>query len=838
MSTSYPSTIGAQLHAVHESLHLSHTPAIMPGRDAQQQSIREFLTDHISSRTGGSLYISGAPGTGKTASIEFVIKQLYGYRILEGSGGLSASSLIPSSTNSSVTPSRLLSKFTESSKSSSTSNSNSIGPRPRVLYTNAMTFSRSPRTLYPKLLAQLNGLTIEEEAAIAPMEALQQLKATFCPAPTASTTSKKKEIGIGMMTIVILDEVDALLSSSFPAVLYSLLEWPLTLGSRLIVIAISNSINLLEQKLPHLVARNALPKSIVFHTYSKEELLQIVRERCESIYPTTEEEEEEEKKKQQLSKEKSNQTNKNKKQKKEDTPKNSTVSDSFQSDAMKSSSTNPSTVPSLSPSDSPTAPIACTPLKLPASSPSPSPSSTRWQPSGNKWQREMEASPILLESTHRMSRSGLSKALSSRKDGVTGTGMTVCTSSKLITSSSSIAELRTATPSKSRKRKKEEEDTRQEETKQDETQLVEEKTTTNMGQVEHAVTPSNNTDTISASPDPLLVTPKKKSKLSIATPSSAVSTTSYPSSPSTSLFGDSLLAPLSTRSTPLFDPFALELLCAKVAKGSGDLRKVLELARKAIDTLAVELESRRILYRTRMATAPTSATTNAQTETPREDRSDGAPSPCEQTATSCGGSFDAIPSPLQVSVGLLHSLMLVGLGSSSDDADLLRSLPSQQKVVLVIAALLAHMQGSKDVLTGFSKHYTRFVKSFQLTPLAGHELTDLLAAIAAHRLIKLVPPTKKRGGGSGRDTIGSISGSGMKHRLVGGSGGGSSDSSPFATIQVNVTLEQLTSAFEEDETITRLILKGKQLATSIIAATKAAAAPMHRDYVIREPLLE
>lgn len=45
-------------------------------RDEQVSLITDYLTSHLSSHTSGSLYISGLPGTGKTACIDHVLQEL------------------------------------------------------------------------------------------------------------------------------------------------------------------------------------------------------------------------------------------------------------------------------------------------------------------------------------------------------------------------------------------------------------------------------------------------------------------------------------------------------------------------------------------------------------------------------------------------------------------------------------------------------------------------------------------------------------------------------------------------------------------------------------------
>lgn len=57
-------------------LHVSATPEALPCREEQREQIRCFLEDSILGRSGGCLYIHGVPGTGKTATVHSVVREL------------------------------------------------------------------------------------------------------------------------------------------------------------------------------------------------------------------------------------------------------------------------------------------------------------------------------------------------------------------------------------------------------------------------------------------------------------------------------------------------------------------------------------------------------------------------------------------------------------------------------------------------------------------------------------------------------------------------------------------------------------------------------------------
>ena len=56
-----------------QALHTA-LPQRIVGREEESLAVNEFLEGHLVSGRPGSLYVSGAPGTGKTAVLSEVIK--------------------------------------------------------------------------------------------------------------------------------------------------------------------------------------------------------------------------------------------------------------------------------------------------------------------------------------------------------------------------------------------------------------------------------------------------------------------------------------------------------------------------------------------------------------------------------------------------------------------------------------------------------------------------------------------------------------------------------------------------------------------------------------------
>lgn len=66
---------GPAYHIAKQSLHTAK-PETLDCRDREVGVITEFLQRHLQAMSAGSLYISGAPGTGKTASLLHIIDGL------------------------------------------------------------------------------------------------------------------------------------------------------------------------------------------------------------------------------------------------------------------------------------------------------------------------------------------------------------------------------------------------------------------------------------------------------------------------------------------------------------------------------------------------------------------------------------------------------------------------------------------------------------------------------------------------------------------------------------------------------------------------------------------
>ncbi|KAI0561443.1 Origin recognition complex subunit 1 [Gracilaria domingensis] len=223
----------------------SRTIPSLPCRDSQKEHVRDFLLDFINgaetdSRAVGSrcLYISGVPGTGKTATVREVVRQLSARR---------ATGDIPHFDVLEV-------------------NSMSL-PDPNLVYSELYAAITGGRGVAPSQAAQL----LEKKFANLPEEAMERYKKRR----RTTVGSRKRESCI----ILILDEMDVLMARK-QKVLYDMLEWPTRKNARMAVIGIANTMDLPERMLPRLGSRLGLNR-LSYPPYTSDQIRTILELRLD-----------------------------------------------------------------------------------------------------------------------------------------------------------------------------------------------------------------------------------------------------------------------------------------------------------------------------------------------------------------------------------------------------------------------------------------------------------------------------------------------------------------------------------------------------------------------------
>jgi len=194
----------------------------LPCREAEQDAISSHLRWAI--RGGGSskvLYVSGMPGTGKTASVLHAVQQLQ-----EGS------------------------KF-----------------KFAFVHVNAMCLG-NPNAVYGEILRQLKEAGAESGPArrCAAGTAQDKLQAFF-----------ERRQSKDLVVVLLIDELDCLVTRN-QAVLYRIFNWLTMSNHRTVITAISNTMDLPERLLPRVSSRFGLVR-VDFQPYKRDQIVEILQTR-------------------------------------------------------------------------------------------------------------------------------------------------------------------------------------------------------------------------------------------------------------------------------------------------------------------------------------------------------------------------------------------------------------------------------------------------------------------------------------------------------------------------------------------------------------------------------
>lgn len=78
MRTLSSSLLDSPYKLAQANLHVSAVPTSLPCREEEYNQILEYLENAIEEGAGACIYISGVPGTGKTATVREVVRTLNG----------------------------------------------------------------------------------------------------------------------------------------------------------------------------------------------------------------------------------------------------------------------------------------------------------------------------------------------------------------------------------------------------------------------------------------------------------------------------------------------------------------------------------------------------------------------------------------------------------------------------------------------------------------------------------------------------------------------------------------------------------------------------------------
>ena len=214
---------------IKSSLHSSYL-AQVSCREKELCQLQLFIEDGLDANLPGALYISGPPGTGKSACVRQVLRQV-------------------------ESRSRPVKKRRKSAKPPPSD-------IPIIIEVNCMHLS-SPAHIHRTLLERLS----------------------IGGSGKAEDRVQRELVREGQMVLLVLDEVDRLAEGGGgQLVLYSIFSWPTLPRSRLALIAIANTLDLTDRLLPRLQTRlDCQPQHLSFSPYSPEQLSQILSSRLEGV---------------------------------------------------------------------------------------------------------------------------------------------------------------------------------------------------------------------------------------------------------------------------------------------------------------------------------------------------------------------------------------------------------------------------------------------------------------------------------------------------------------------------------------------------------------------------
>eukprot|EP00916_Digyalum_oweni_P025028 GHVL01041322.1.p1 GENE.GHVL01041322.1~~GHVL01041322.1.p1 ORF type:complete len:458 (+),score=98.57 GHVL01041322.1:15-1388(+) len=224
-------------------LRLSECPSTLPCRERELKLVRDHIEQAIRGGGCGDVqYIAGLPGTGKTATVRSVVNQLKVEQLHQ------------------------LAAETKKSKK--------ILPAFMFVEINALSL-QSPGAFYQGLYQKINYQNCQKSVP-SPDKCCQWLEKQFLKGSSLP------------ICVLLVDEVDFLMTKQQKE-FYSLVDWPSKPNARLVVIAISNTVNLPEKLLPRVASRLGVGR-ITFHPYNRDQLEKILQERlseCPNVFKST-----------------------------------------------------------------------------------------------------------------------------------------------------------------------------------------------------------------------------------------------------------------------------------------------------------------------------------------------------------------------------------------------------------------------------------------------------------------------------------------------------------------------------------------------------------------------
>ena len=218
-------------------LHVAAVPQNLPCREEEFYEILAFTEGKILDGTGGCMYISGLPGTGKTATVKEVIRTLK---------------------EQAEDPDDDISEF-------------------QFIEINGMRLTE-PNQAYPQIWKALTG----EKVAVEQARNLLEKRFSLDDPGTKTNSSSNKNASKRKTVVLLVDELDMLWNRK-QSVLYNIFEWPVNKSAKLVVLAIANTMDLPERVMINRVSSRMGLTRLTFSPYTHQQLTKIVESRLTGL---------------------------------------------------------------------------------------------------------------------------------------------------------------------------------------------------------------------------------------------------------------------------------------------------------------------------------------------------------------------------------------------------------------------------------------------------------------------------------------------------------------------------------------------------------------------------
>ncbi|QSS50129.1 cell division cycle protein [Histoplasma capsulatum var. duboisii H88] len=228
-----PATAQTVYTPVRQLFARSAAPGRLVGRESERQELTSFIHNVVQSRRGGCMYVSGPPGTGKSAMVDEVCQDLMMRVDME----------------------KEYVKIARINCASMTSSKDIYAKLADELCEDLQLFRKSRTELLADMFVQKKRTSSSSSTTISPT-----------------------------LYLVALDEIDHLLTTDVET-LYTLFEWSLQPHSRLVLIGIANALDLTDRFLPRLKSKNMKPRLLPFLPYTASQIADIISTRLRSLLP-------------------------------------------------------------------------------------------------------------------------------------------------------------------------------------------------------------------------------------------------------------------------------------------------------------------------------------------------------------------------------------------------------------------------------------------------------------------------------------------------------------------------------------------------------------------------